>query len=72
MTKTLLTPDETEVSEKSSNFTINLAIIATYTIVAMNLVSFFQLKPSFFSNKTPKNAIIKSTDGTIHTESSVK
>lgn len=70
MAKTLLTPDETEVSENSDSFVINLAQIATYVIVAMCLASVFQLKPSFFSNKTSKNAIIKNPDIIIptHTE----
>lgn len=69
MAKTLLTPDETEISEKSASFVINLAQIATYVIVAMCLVSVLQLKLSFFSNKTSKNAIIKNPDIIIPTQS---
>lgn len=72
MTKTLLTPEETEVSENSTSFVINMAQIATYTIVAMCLASFFQLKTSFFSQKTPKNQVIKSLDVVIHPESGIE
>jgi hypothetical protein len=69
MVKTLLTPDKTEVSEKSTSFVINLAQIATYVIVAMCLASVLQLKTSFSSRKTPQNAIIKNPNIIIPTKS---
>lgn len=72
MAKTLLTPEETEFSENSNSFVINLAQIATYVIVAMCLASVFQLKTSFSSRKTSKNAIIKNPDIIIPTSNEHK
>ena len=62
MDKNLITPEKNEDSLESTSFTINLAIIASYTVIAMSLLSFLQPKTSFFSNKTPKNPIISSRE----------
>lgn len=62
MEKNAFSPEEIELSPNSPNSTINLAIIASYALIAMALASFFNIKTPVFSNKTHKNLTISSPD----------